>query len=120
MSLDEKGYEIVDNVLAPDRIEQLLQLTVEFAGRGFAGARNLFDFAGIRELAVSPPLRRLVEPWLGESCFAVRALYFDKSPEANWKVPWHQDFKVTVRERTEGRASGLCARADARDKNPLG
>ena len=28
---------------------------------------------------------------LGASCAAVRAIVFDKTPTANWKVSWHQD-----------------------------
>ena len=31
----------------------------------------------------------------------VRAIYFDKSPEANWLVPWHQDLTVALRSRRE-------------------
>jgi ectoine hydroxylase-related dioxygenase (phytanoyl-CoA dioxygenase family) len=31
----------------------------------------------------------------------VRAIYFDKSPAANWSVPWHQDLTVAVRARVD-------------------
>lgn len=31
----------------------------------------------------------------------VRALLFDKSPDHNWVVPWHQDRTVAVRRRVE-------------------
>ena len=36
---------------------------------------------------------------------AVRALWFDKTPEANWLVPWHQDRTIAVQERRD--ASGF-------------
>jgi hypothetical protein len=32
---------------------------------------------------------------------AVRALWFDKTAEANWLVPWHQDRTIAVRERRQ-------------------
>lgn len=32
---------------------------------------------------------------------AVRALWFDKTPKANWLVPWHQDRTIAVRERRD-------------------
>ena len=32
---------------------------------------------------------------------AVRAIYFDKTPDANWAVPWHQDRTIAVKERVE-------------------
>jgi ectoine hydroxylase-related dioxygenase (phytanoyl-CoA dioxygenase family) len=31
----------------------------------------------------------------------VRAIYFDKSAEANWLVPWHQDLTIAVRDAAE-------------------
>src|SRR5206468_5123271 len=46
-------------------------------------------------------LRALVEPVLGPGAFAVRGLFFDKTPEANWKIPWHQDLTIAVRRRIE-------------------
>jgi hypothetical protein len=43
----------------------------------------------------------LVEPVLGDRFFAVRGILFDKIPDANWKVPWHQDVTIAVEERVE-------------------
>jgi ectoine hydroxylase-related dioxygenase (phytanoyl-CoA dioxygenase family) len=31
----------------------------------------------------------------------VRGILFDKLPEANWKVPWHQDLSIAVRGRVD-------------------
>ena len=36
----------------------------------------------------------------------VRALYFDKSPGANWLVAWHQDLTLAVRTRVEVQGFG--------------
>lgn len=69
------------------------------AGRG--GARNLLDEPRIAALAAHPTLRGLAAAVLGDSCFAVRALFFDKTPDANWKVIWHQDLTVTAQERVD-------------------
>jgi ectoine hydroxylase-related dioxygenase (phytanoyl-CoA dioxygenase family) len=40
-------------------------------------------------------------PILGENAAAVRGLLFDKTPEANWNVVWHQDRTVAVTNRKE-------------------
>ena len=62
--------------------------------------RNLFDAVpAVRELARIERIRSLVEPILGLHCFAVRGILFDKTPDANWKVMWHQDLSIAVRER---------------------
>jgi ectoine hydroxylase-related dioxygenase (phytanoyl-CoA dioxygenase family) len=55
----------------------------------------------IADLACSSAVRSLVEPVLGPNCFAVRGILFDKTPSANWKVPWHQDVSIAVKERLE-------------------
>lgn len=38
---------------------------------------------------------------LGASAKPVRAILFNKSPEANWSLAWHQDRTICVRERCE-------------------
>jgi ectoine hydroxylase-related dioxygenase (phytanoyl-CoA dioxygenase family) len=69
-------------------------------GRTFA-VRNLLDLPEINELAKSAPVRELAEAVLGGTAFAVRGILFDKIPEANWKVPWHQDVTNAVRARDD-------------------
>ena len=59
-------------------------------GRIFA-VRNLLDLSEISELAESAEVRELAEAVLGGTAFAVRGILFDNIPEANWKVPWHQE-----------------------------
>jgi ectoine hydroxylase-related dioxygenase (phytanoyl-CoA dioxygenase family) len=62
--------------------------------------RNLLDDSpAVRELATSETVRSVAEAVLGPHCFAVRAILFDKTPRANWKVVWHQDVTIAVRER---------------------
>src|SRR2546421_3329731 len=62
-------------------------------------ARNLLSVPIVRELAGSAPVRVLAETVLGKNCFAVKATFFNKTQEANWKVVWHQDLTIVVRER---------------------
>ena len=66
-----------------------------------AGARNLLDLAPIRDVALAPQIMGLVENVLGSSSAAVRALWFDKTLGANWKVSWHQDLTIAVQERRD-------------------
>ena len=61
----------------------------------------------IRELANSAALTSLVNPILGNAARVVRAIYFDKHKDANWKVAWHQDLTIAVREKIE--AEGFSA-----------
>jgi len=74
---------------------------------GVFAVRNLLDAsAEVRDLTHSPTIRTLVEPILGPQCFPVRGILFDKIPDANWKVPWHQDVTIAVREKVEADGFG--------------
>ena len=53
-----------------------------------------------------PRCQSLVCPILGEGAFPVRGIFFDKTPEANWKVGWHQDLTIAVRERRDAAGFG--------------
>lgn len=43
----------------------------------------------------------LVEGLIGQSCFPVRAIYFDKNDTSNWALGWHQDRTIAVAARHE-------------------
>jgi ectoine hydroxylase-related dioxygenase (phytanoyl-CoA dioxygenase family) len=43
-------------------------------------------------------------------CRAVRILMFDKTPDANWSVPWHQDRTVAVQGRADVEGYGPWSR----------
>src|SRR5262249_32740150 len=60
----------------------------------------------VRRLADSAPIRGLVEPILGPGAFPARALVFDKTPQANWGVPWHRDLTIAARRRLDGPGFG--------------
>lgn len=107
MRIEADGFVIVENLIA-DNTRSLLLAGLNGASgetmvrRGGAGLRNLMNVVpATRALAGSAMLRAFVEPVLGASARVVRGILFDKTPEANWKVAWHQDLTIAVRERIE-------------------
>ena len=98
LELERDGFAILDEAVAPDLITELRSGLP--AANFRAGLRNLLaGQPAVRTLVRSPSIRRAVEAVLGPRCFAVRAILFDKTPEANWKVPWHQDLTIAVHQR---------------------
>jgi ectoine hydroxylase-related dioxygenase (phytanoyl-CoA dioxygenase family) len=63
--------------------------------------RNLLSVPSVRQLATSKRVREVMEAALGPKCFAVRGIFFNKTQSANWKVVWHQDLTISVRERKD-------------------
>ena len=107
------GFAIVEGVLSHATVDHLLT-SLERIGDtgsvrkrgGMFAIRNLLDVPEVRELANSETVRVLVEPVLGDRLFPVRGILFDKIPDANWKVPWHQDVTIAVQERVEAEGFG--------------
>jgi ectoine hydroxylase-related dioxygenase (phytanoyl-CoA dioxygenase family) len=64
-----------------------------------AGFRDVFAVPALAALAENAEFPRLASALLGKEAFIVRALFFDKTAEANWKVAWHQDLTICVHER---------------------
>lgn len=101
-SFANDGFEITEGVLDCEAVEPLRLGISEVPRHHRGGARNLLrDSDAVAELAMSGPVKQLADAVLGAECFPVRALFFDKAPAANWKVPWHQDTVIAVAERIE-------------------
>lgn len=112
--METHGFARCRAVLSPTDIAELLAAISrmnEHPGlrkkTGVFAVRNLLEECPeIRELACSQAVRDLIEPVLGSDCFPVRGILFDKVPEANWKVPWHQDVTIAVQNRIEADGFG--------------
>src|SRR5262249_24538730 len=55
----------------------------------------------VAALASDPRLLNLAREILGGDAVPIRATFFDKSPEANWLVVWHQDTALPLTRRGE-------------------
>lgn len=98
-SILNEGYQIVPEVLAFSEVEALRQSlrSLDVA----PGHRQLMRrVPAVAALAVSTKILNLVAAVLGEGAFPVRSIFFDKTPEANWLVPWHQDLTIAVDRQT--------------------
>ncbi len=108
--LERDGFVILSDVISAADVRRLIMSTSppvsdhavrDKAGRVYA-IRNLLTLVpAVAELARSQRVRTSVEAVLGPDAVAVRAIWFDKTAGANWKVAWHQDRSIAVREHIE-------------------
>jgi hypothetical protein len=103
---DVDGFAVVEQVIADGIVGELIAALAQIerarSERHRGGIRNLLQVCPeVRRVAESPGIRGLVLPALGPAARPVRGILFDKTPDANWKVPWHQDLTIAVRERIE-------------------
>jgi len=96
--LEHDGFAVVPGLLDERSVNRLIAWMAR-ADTGYGKRNVLTDFKGVRAVARNRQIRSLVESVLGCDAFAVRGLFFDKTPAANWTVDWHQDRTIAVRER---------------------
>ena len=95
--VEAHGYALIHGGVSEETI-QALETALDADQHGI---RNLLSNQVVRRIAGSDEVRKSVESVLGDECFAVRGIFFNKSLKANWKVVWHQDCVIAVLEKLD-------------------
>ncbi len=96
--IDRDGFAIVPGVLNAAEIGELLSALGAITS---AGRRGMLGLPVVAELSRSDRILPMVRRHLAAEPIPVRAIYFNKSPDTNWLVPWHQDLTLAVDARVE-------------------
>lgn len=99
--LDSNGYAIGDIGLAEHQCEYLAASLPAVIGAGHGGVRNLISHPTVVALLSHERLGKYLWSVIGRDLVAVKATLFDKTAAANWRVQWHQDRTVAVKERLD-------------------
>ena len=101
LNFQDDGLGIVRALLSREEIEEIrADIDLEDEKLRKYGIRNLEKrFRSIGRLTADSRLLKLADELLGGRASFVRALFFDKTPEKNWLVTWHQDRTVTLNRK---------------------
>jgi Phytanoyl-CoA dioxygenase (PhyH) len=95
------GFAIFPEVLPRQSILQSLDSFLASSERSRAGTRHALCHESVAALARDPNLLEIAEGILGSGASPFRATLFDKSPDPNWLVVWHQDTALPLLSRRE-------------------
>ncbi|MEM7356529.1 MAG: phytanoyl-CoA dioxygenase family protein [Acidobacteriota bacterium] len=103
-ALQRHGFVIVGAVVDATTVETLRceadRMAEQSSTRG--GSRNLLQRSELlARTAGTEPLLGLARELLGPRARPTKLTLFDKKPGANWKIRWHQDVTITVRQQRE-------------------
>ncbi len=88
----DPGFAIEPVVFSAQECDSLLDSLTRATGqRSRAGIRHLMGNPDVRRFASDRRLVALAARYLGAKAVPFRATLFDKSPQTNWLIPWHQD-----------------------------
>lgn len=103
--LQHKGFSILHHVYGRKEINLMKATIYEYFKN-----KELTDVYAIRGLLKEIPhlagivfnanLKNIIHR-IGNDLFLIKAIYFDKSPETNWYVTWHQDTTINVFDKIE-------------------
>ncbi len=109
-SVEIHGFATVPDVLSSFEIYRLAsELDQASVTRSRAGIRHAMKCPAVAAIARDPRLYDLARAVLGRKAFPYRATLFDKSPDINWLVVWHQDTAIPLRARHERADWGPCS-----------
>ena len=98
MTFSNDGAQLFRAALSRDQLKGL-GAALSHLPHDRAGLR-LRDVEGLASFLTSTgPIGRFAASVLGADCRPVRAILFDKTPETNWIVGWHQDRTIAVKQR---------------------
>lgn len=103
MYLHEHGIEIqrhyVSSLVINAIKTEVSASNVEYPKHGIRGANKKFHT--IDQIAHSKEFIDLASQLLGSAPDIVRVIFFDKTPDKNWLVSWHQDKTIALDKKTE-------------------
>lgn len=99
-TLERDGAVLAPALLSQAQIETLRALA-DATVSGRPGARLRGQAGLVDALSREGPVGALAARLTSDAARPVRAVMFDKTPQANWIVAWHQDRVIPVRERRD-------------------
>jgi ectoine hydroxylase-related dioxygenase (phytanoyl-CoA dioxygenase family) len=103
LTFNDIGFEVLEGILTHDEVRSLASSLQAQQLKPLSGGIRRIEqlIPEVQALSKSKKIISTARNYLPGEPHFVRAIYFDKTPENNWYVTWHQDRTVTVSERFE-------------------
>ncbi|MEC4091720.1 phytanoyl-CoA dioxygenase family protein [Pseudoalteromonas rubra] len=103
MSIEKNGFEIHSGFLGNDLINEVIteieSIDCDYPKHGIRNAEK--KLISVKNLVESDLLRDKAKSYLSGNPEVVRVIVFDKTPDKNWLVTWHQDKTISVTDKKE-------------------
>ena len=101
-AITQFGYFVFSPLFSSGELEPLLDAFAQPGlARSRAGIRHALSIEAVSNIARDPRLLGIAKEVLGPAAAPYHATLFEKSPDANWLVVWHQDTALPLRERKD-------------------
>jgi predicted DNA-binding transcriptional regulator YafY len=103
--LEHRGFDILRHVYSRKEINQMKNLIhsfyTAFPEKELHAIRSLLsEIPELKPILFNDNLVRILKR-INPELHLTKAIYFDKTPESNWYVTWHQDTTISVKTKIE-------------------
>lgn len=100
--LDNYGFEIIESIYSEKEVNELIKL---IESKDLSGKFGVREFLGnnpdIADKVFTKRLKEVIKQVSSNCNKSIKSIYFDKPPNANWVVNWHQDLTVNLKAKKE-------------------
>ena len=102
-SLNTDGFVLIESSVDSRILARLIsKIESVRKNRSIPGMRHLLSRSeAVKDFALSGVCFDIANQILGKTARPVRSILFDKSPDSNWYVTWHQDVTIPVEKKIE-------------------
>jgi predicted DNA-binding transcriptional regulator YafY len=103
--MQHKGFAILRYVYTRKEVNVMKGILDQFIKKNlsteaFSIRRLLMEIPELKDHVVNNNLRTILKR-IDPSLYLTKAIFFDKTPEGNWFVTWHQDITINVKSKTD-------------------
>ena len=104
--LQHRGFVILSTIYGKKEIAHIKTILLQYfkdnvqPAHAYALRNLLHAIPALKPLLFTNNLTHILKK-INPDLFLTKALYFDKTPESNWYVTWHQDTTIHVKEKIE-------------------
>lgn len=110
MTPPDPGYSIHPEIYSAEEIDDILKIIDKPAINNSSFRKNdalyavrdfISAFPSLIPILFNPQLKELLHDKFGDGYFISKSIYFDKPPNSNWFVAYHQDLTISVDKKVK-------------------
>ncbi|MFZ6051517.1 phytanoyl-CoA dioxygenase family protein [Halocola ammonii] len=103
--LNARGYQVINHIYTRKEVAQMAKIlrgyeeSMDMNKQSTYAIRSLMKkIPDLYKVCVNENLKRVIKK-LDSKLELTKAIYFNKAPQSNWYVTWHQDATINVKEK---------------------
>lgn len=95
--LEQDGFVTIPKIYNKSEVENIIKfIEANQTEKVFGEREYLIKYPKLVDAIFTPNLREILDDFFTQAYAIIKSIYFDKPPNANWVVNWHQDLTINL------------------------